>query len=96
MATESNNLQSQVFEIPPPIPLRRVDIPTNTEKLTMKLRTDPADAASQTYELTVCIFKTGTSEEWLLFMKDLKRVITGQAIATGPNKVCYGLTPPGR
>lgn len=74
--------------VPTPIPLARPaseDLKKN-ECLTLKLRTDPNDAASQTYELTVKFFRTGTAEEWLIFMRDLKRILVGQNVTTGPPK----------
>ena len=52
----------------------------------MKLRSDPADPNSQTYDLTIQYFRTGTPEEWLLFQRDLNRVLVGQNITTGPAK----------
>jgi hypothetical protein len=74
--------------VPPPIPLIRPEAGTikKTECLTLKLRSDPAVADSQTYELTVKFFSTGTPEEWLIFRRDLARVLTGQNITSGPAK----------
>lgn len=74
--------------VPPPIPLARPAIKElkKQEYLTMKLRSDPADANSQTYDLTIQFFRTGAPEEWLLFQRDLNRVLTGQNITTGPQK----------
>ena len=74
--------------VPPPIPLERPTVKElkKQEYLTMKLRSDPADANSQTYDLTIQFFKTGTPEEWLLFQQDLNWVLTGQNITTGPQK----------
>ena len=72
----------------PPIPLERPAVKElkKQEYLTMKLRSDPADANSQTYDLTIQFFRTGTPEEWLLFQRDLHRVLNGQNITTGPQK----------
>lgn len=74
--------------VPPPIPLERPTVRElkKQEYLTMKLRSDPADANSQTYDLTIQFFRTGTPEEWLLFQRDLQRVLTGQNINAGPQK----------
>jgi hypothetical protein len=74
--------------VPPPIPLERPAVKElkKQEYLTMKLRSDPTDANSQTYDLTIQFFRTGTPEEWLLFQRDLHRVLTGQNITTGPQK----------
>ena len=54
------------------------------EVLTFKLRSQPNDPTSQTYELTVPYFSTGTPEQWLLFQRDLRRVLRGQNITDGP------------
>ena len=49
-----------------------------------KLRSDPSDASSPTYELSVRYYNDGTPEEWLLFLKAVKEVLRGQGITTGP------------
>ena len=56
------------------------------ECLTLKLKSDPADANSQDYELTIAYFNNGTPEQWLKFLRDLKKVFTGMNVTTGPNK----------
>lgn len=53
---------------------------------TMKLRTAPTDNDSPTYELTLVYFGSGTPEEWLLFQRNLRKVIHGQNLTTGPAK----------
>ena len=74
--------------VPPPIPYERPEKKElkKSEYVTMKLRSDPAEAESQTYELAVPYFRSGTPEEWLLFVRALQKVIVGQNITTGPNK----------
>ena len=57
--------------------------------LTFKLRSVPTDETSTTYELTVGYFKTGTPEELLLFLQQLRKIFTGQNVTTGPN--CYAI-----
>jgi len=71
-----------------PIPLERPDKKPlrKDESLTFKLRNNPAEADSTTYEFTIRFFETGTPEECLDFVRDTKRVITGQNITTGPAK----------
>ena len=54
--------------------------------ITLKLRTSPADADSQTYDLTLVYFNSGTPEEWLKFQKDLNKVFVGQNLTQGPPK----------
>jgi hypothetical protein len=56
------------------------------EYLAYKLRNDPADDSSPTYELTVPYFSTGTCEEWLKFRANVEKVLLGQHVTTGPAK----------
>ena len=74
--------------VPPPISLEQPVVKElkKQEYLTMKLRSDPVDANSQIYDLTIQFFRTGTPEEWLLFQRDLNRVLVGQNITTGQGK----------
>ena len=73
---------------PPPITLNRPK-PVEMKKgqyVTVKLRTVPNDDNSQTYDLNVPIFRTGTPETFLEFQRDLTKAIVGQNITTGPGK----------
>ena len=54
--------------------------------LTFKLRTNPTDSESTTYELSVAYFDHGTPEELLKFLESLEKVIKGQNITGGPNR----------
>ena len=74
--------------IPPVIPLERTETKEikKTECLSLKLRTNPNNANSQTYELTVKFFSHGTPEEWLVFVRNLKRIFVGQNITQGAGK----------
>ena len=51
-----------------------------------KLRTNPTDSTSPTYELSVPFFSTDTPEEYLKFKKNLDSVATGQVLTDGPKK----------
>ena len=42
----------------------------------IKCHTNPGDADSNTYEITMAYFKDGTPEEWLLFKKKLTQCMT--------------------
>ena len=68
-----------------PIPLARPKpiklVPGEFHKY--KLRTAPSDGNSPQHELAVSYFSTGTCEEWLLFRKNLFKVITGLHLTTG-------------
>ena len=50
------------------------------------LKSDPADANSNTYDFQVQHFKGGTPERTLIFFRHLNQVITGQGLTTGPQK----------
>ena len=71
-----------------PIPLER---PKKKELrkddyLTFKLRNNPTDANSTTYDATVPYFSSGKPEEVLDFVRDVNRVIVGQGITNAPGK----------
>ena len=51
-----------------------------------KLHNNPAEDQSPMYKLSVPYFCSGTCEEYLLFEKNINRVVTGQGATTGPNK----------
>ena len=74
--------------INPPIPLERAEgrSLSKGEYLAYKLRNDPADDTSPTYELTVPYFSTGTCEEWLKFRANVDKILQGQHVTTGPAK----------
>ena len=71
-----------------PIPLERPEIPefNKSEGQTYKLRTVPTDNNSPGYEVSIRYFSSGTCEEFLIFEDDLKRVIKGQNLTTGPQR----------
>ena len=86
----SNNfsLASSKSRTSPPIPLER-DPPralVKGEYLAYRLRNDPTDESSPTYELAVPYFNTGTCEEWLKFRANVNKVLLGQHVTTGPAK----------
>jgi hypothetical protein len=56
------------------------------ECLTFKLRSNPADEQSTTYELTIPYFTSGTPEELLLFIKSVRKIFAGQNITDGPGR----------
>ena len=72
----------------PPIPLERPEKKElqKGEYLVLKLKSLPSDKDSQTYELSIPYFSTGTPEEWFRFQRDLNRVIVGQGLKDGPAK----------
>ena len=79
---------SQRQYVPPAISLERPKA-RNYQKndvLSLKLRSNPANADSQTYELTVPFFRSGTPEEWLIVKRGIIKIMTGQNITTGPGQ----------
>ena len=70
----------------PPISLDRPEKKklAKNEYLSLTLRTEPENADSQTYELSIRYFCEGSPEEWLVFQKDLRRILQGQNVTTGP------------
>jgi hypothetical protein len=70
----------------PPIPLERPERVAleSGSYVSFKLRAVPTDATSQLYSLSVPYYNTGTPERWILFRKDLDKVLIGQNITTGP------------
>ena len=74
---------------PPPIPYERQERSKDKDRedvSTFKLRTNPTDKDSQIYDMKVLTFKSGTVEEYILWKKDLKKVLMGQNVTSGPNK----------
>jgi hypothetical protein len=73
------------------LPAISLDRPTVAEYqkhecLTFKLRSTPGDTTSAEYQLTVPFFSSGTPEEVLLFARNLRKVIKGQNVTSGPNQ----------
>jgi len=86
--TQPDSVNRVLPTVPPAIQLAR---PAKKEfskdqLLTLKLRTTPDDASSQTYELSVPFFRTGTPEEWLLVKRAIFKIFAGQNITTGPGQ----------
>ena len=75
-------------KITPPIPLERPSKKElqKTDYQTYKLRSTPTQNNSPTYELIVPYFATGTCEEFLVFQKNVNKVIVGQNVTTAANK----------
>ena len=72
----------------PPIPLecpekKKLD---KSDYASFKLRNNPAEANSTQYEVTIKYFQSGSPEELLEFIRDIKRVIEGQNLTTGPSQ----------
>ena len=72
----------------PVIPLERFTYGTldKSKYLTVRLRSVPTQADSITHDLSVPFYKDGGPEEWLMFRKNLDRVLKGQNLTTGPTQ----------
>ncbi len=80
-----NRTHTRTFA-PPPITLER-PTPPELKKgtyVTVKLRSVPTEDNSQTYDLNIGIFRSGTPEAFLEFRKDVEKAVIGQNITTGP------------
>ena len=72
----------------PPIPLERTEakkVPKTTY-VTFKLRSTPTDSDSPEYDFSMQYFRTGTTEELLLCLKNIRKVIVGMNVTTGPTQ----------
>jgi hypothetical protein len=73
----------------PAIPLERPAVKqykNKTQLISLKLRTDPANADSPVYEKTIPVFIDGDAEEWLIRKKDILQALAGLNIHGGPAK----------
>jgi hypothetical protein len=70
----------------PPIPLERPErqVLEDGNYVSFKLRAVPIDPHSQLYSLSVPYYSSGTPEKWIIFRKNLDKVLIGQNITTGP------------
>jgi hypothetical protein len=77
-------------QTPPPIPYERFERSKtskhNGNASVFKLRTNPSNDDSPTYELKVFTFKSGTVEEYIDWKKDFIKVCIGQNVTDGPGK----------
>jgi hypothetical protein len=72
-----------------PIPLKRPDVKElqKNEYQTFKLRQNPGDSDSPTYELTVPLFQTGTPEEYLTFIRDVRHLLKNKILRLDPEDI---------
>ena len=64
---------SNKFRYPMPIALDRAEKKSlsKSEYISLKLRTNPTDADSQTYNIAVPYHSSGSLEKWLKFLHDI-------------------------
>ena len=59
------------------------------EYVVLKCRMNPSDSTSQTYDLPVPYFKTGTPEEYLKWRSNVDKGMKGYGATTGPSKYSF-------
>ena len=57
--------------------------------MVLKCRTILGDASSQTYDLPIPYFRTGTPEEYLKWRNNVKKGMAGYGASTGPQKYSF-------
>ena len=69
---------------PPPIPFNKSEqpMPKKPACTKFKLYARPDDEVSNTYNLDICHFKSGTPEEWIKTLKDIDQVLCRSRIET--------------
>jgi hypothetical protein len=75
--------------IPPPIQFERADWSKEKDDdlvSSFKLRTNPSEADSRIYEMKVRAYRMGTPEQFILWKRDLEKVLTGQNVVAPPDK----------
>ena len=80
-------------QIVPVIPLVRPETKSSLGKgdyTVIKCKTTPNAANSATYDLPIPYFRSGSTEEFLKWKRNVNRALTGQGITDGPGK--YNLT----
>lgn len=77
--------------IVPPIPYQRNEEEAYKKGnyMVMKLRTNPTDDKSPTYDVQVPYFRSGTCEDILHLEDKVRAVVIGQALTTGPQKFAF-------
>ena len=76
------------LKVVPPIPLERPEVEKvpKTSYVTFKLRSIPTANDSPEYDFTMKYFRSGSTEELLICLKNIQKVMTGMNVTTGPNK----------
>ena len=76
--------------LPPPIPLfedsEEQAPPKKGNFIKLDLHTVPGEAESDTYQLEVRFFNSGSPRQWVEFVKTFRKVVAGQGLNTGPSK----------
>jgi hypothetical protein len=84
-----NWYSNRINVVPPPIQLKRVTWSKDADDgavTSFKLRCNPTDSNSLQYELKVRSFGTGTVEQYILWKRDLDKLIKGQNLERAEDK----------
>ena len=57
-----------------------------SERIILKLRSNPSQTDSQTYEISTYAFDHGSPEEWLHHQEVMRKIFIGQNATTGPQR----------
>ena len=75
--------------IPPPICMKRtawIKDADNDSVTVFKLRSNPSDPKSQIYEMKARAFSTGSAEEFIMWRRDLNKILKGQNVVQEADK----------
>ena len=88
MLLKTNPSMGHQQYVPPAIPLEQPERKKykKDKVLSLKLRSNPNDEASQTYELTVPFFWSRMPEEWLLVKKSIIKILARQNVTAWPEQ----------
>jgi hypothetical protein len=81
------------IQTPVPVPYERCERSKdkdNEDVTVFKLRTNPANDDSPTYDLRALTFKSGTVEEYIMWKRDLTKIMVGQRVTDPAGK--YAMT----
>ena len=76
------------LSVVPPIPLERPEhkkVP-KTSYITFKLHSNPTEENSPEYDFSMQYFRSGSTEDLLICLKNIKKAIVGMRATSGPNQ----------
>jgi hypothetical protein len=85
----NNYYNAKQHTIPPPIAIKRAKWVKDAEDnavTVFKLRSNPTQAKSQLYEMKARSFSTGSVEQFIMWKRDLHKIIKGQNITQAADK----------
>ena len=84
--TVTSTKGSNKLHVVPPIPFERKEAEKapKTSYVTFKLRSNPTDSDSPEYDFTMKYFRSGSTEDLLICLKNIRKVLVGMNVTTGP------------